>query len=157
ADAPFLADPSYRRLLAVLQVEGDRAFAVGGAVRNALMRLPIADVDVATTALPETVMARTRDAGLKSIPTGIEPGTVTVVVDRVGLEGTALRADGATGGRRGTVAFTRDVAADAGRRDFTMNAIYADLDGRLVDPTGGVADALARRVRFIGDARARIR
>ncbi len=155
--APFLADPGYRRLIAVLEADGERAMAVGGAVRNALMGIPGTDVDIATTALPETVMARARRAGLKAVPTGIEHGTVTVVVDHVGYEVTTLRSDVETDGRRATVAFTRDFAADAGRRDFTMNAIYADLDGRLTDPTGGVADALARRVRFIGDPHLRIR
>lgn len=157
AGAPFLADPGYRRLIAVLEADGDRALAVGGAVRNALIGLPGADVDVATTALPGAVAERARRAGFKAVPTGIEHGTVTVVVGHVGYEVTTLRSDVETDGRRAVVAFTRDFAEDAGRRDFTMNAVYADLDGRLTDPTGGVADALARRVRFIGDAGMRIR
>jgi poly(A) polymerase len=157
AGAAFLSDSAFRQVVAAIAVEGDLVLAVGGAVRNALMGLPVADVDVATTALPRTVMDRARAAGLKAVPTGIDHGTVTVVADHVGFEVTTLRADVETDGRRATVAYTRDIDEDAGRRDFTMNAIYADLDGRLTDPTGGVADALARRVRFIGDARERIR
>jgi poly(A) polymerase len=157
AGAAFLADPAFRKVVAAVAVDGDVALAVGGAVRNTLMGLPVADVDVATTALPATVMERARAAGLKAVPTGIEHGTVTVVADHVGFEVTTLRSDVETDGRRATVAFTRDIAEDAGRRDFTMNAIYADLAGQLTDPTGGVADAFARRVRFIGDATLRIR
>jgi poly(A) polymerase len=157
AGAAFLGDPAFRRVVEAIAVDGDVALAVGGAVRNTLLGRPVADVDIATSALPETVIDRARRAGLRPVPTGIDHGTVTVVADHVGFEVTTLRSDVSTDGRRATVAFTRDVAEDAGRRDFTMNAIFAGLDGRLIDPTGGIADTLARRVRFIGDASQRIR
>ncbi|WP_083656655.1 CCA tRNA nucleotidyltransferase [Mongoliimonas terrestris] len=157
AGAPFLGASGFRAVVAALAVEGTRVRAVGGAVRNTLLGAPVADVDLATDALPETVMARAAAAGLKAIPTGIAHGTVTVVAKGQAYEVTTLRADVETDGRRAVVAFTDDFAADAARRDFTMNAIYADPDGTLFDPVGGVADALARRVRFIGDPEARIR
>lgn len=156
-DAAFLRDPAFRAVAAALAVDGDRIRVVGGAVRNTLMGEPVSDVDVATTARPEVVAARAVAAGLKAIPTGIEHGTVTVVADGTPFEVTTLRADVETDGRRAVVAFTDDWAADAGRRDFTMNAIYADPDGTLHDPTGGIADALAGRVRFIGRPEDRIR
>lgn len=157
ADAPFLADPALARVLAAVARGGDVARVVGGAVRNTLLGEPVEDVDIATTARPETVMERARSAGLKPVPTGVEHGTVTVVANGHPFEVTTLRADVETDGRRAVVAFTADWTEDAARRDFTMNAIYADADGTLFDPVGGIADALARRVRFIGSPEARIR
>lgn len=157
AGAGFLAAPSFRRVVAAIARDGDGARAVGGAIRNTLLGEPVEDVDIATSAPPDVVMARARAAGLHAVPTGIDHGTVTLIADHVGYEVTTLRADTETDGRRAVVAFTRDWDQDAARRDFTMNAIYADADGRLHDPMGGVADALARRVRFILDPETRIR
>ncbi|WP_201404528.1 CCA tRNA nucleotidyltransferase [Kaistia sp. 32K] len=155
-DAPFLADPLVRNVLAFLSTEGEEARVVGGAVRNTLMGLPVADVDIATTATPETVMARAAAAGLKVAPTGIEHGTVTVIGHRHVVEVTTLREDIETDGRRAVVRFGRDWQADAERRDFTINALSVDLEGRLHDPVGGLADIAAKRVRFIGSADRRI-
>lgn len=157
AGAAFLSEPGFRAVVAAVERRGDKARAVGGAVRNTLLGEPVDDVDIATTARPETVMERAAAAGLQAIPTGIEHGTVTVVAHGVPYEVTTLRADVETDGRRAVVAFTDDWTADAERRDFTMNAIYADADGRLHDPVGGVPDALARRLRFIGTPEDRIR
>ena len=156
AACDWLTAPSLGRLFAAIEQGGDTAWVVGGAVRNALLGLPVADVDVATTAVPRLVMARASAAGLKPVPTGIDHGTVTVVVDGHPYEVTTLRQDVETHGRHATVAFGRDWAADAHRRDFTMNALYASLDGVVHDFVGGVADCLAGRVRFIGDPAARI-
>jgi poly(A) polymerase len=156
ADAPFLADPAFRRVIAAIEQDGDRARVVGGAVRNTLLEVPVDDVDIATTALPDTVAARVTAAGLKAVPTGIAHGTVTVVSAGRPFEVTTLRADVETNGRHAVVAFSRDWTGDARRRDFTMNAIYADADGALHDPVGGIADALAGRVHFIGDPVQRI-
>lgn len=156
AACDWLRAPSLVRLFAAIEQGDDTAWVVGGAVRNALLGRPVADVDVATTAVPETVMARAAAAGLKPVPTGIDHGTVTVVVDGHPYEVTTLRQDVETHGRHATVAFGRDWAADAHRRDFTMNALYASLDGVVHDFVGGVADCLAGRVRFIGDPAARI-
>lgn len=156
-DAPWLAAPARARVFAALAARGFAARAVGGAVRNALLGAPIGDVDVATVATPEDVIQAARAAGLKALPTGIAHGTVTIVVDGITTEVTTLRRDVETHGRHARVAFTDDWTADASRRDFTMNALYCDPDGRLHDPLGGYADLVARRVRFIGDAATRIR
>lgn len=155
--AGFLSRPELQRLFAVLDGDGERAMAVGGAVRNALMGQDPQDVDLATTALPQEVIRRAEAAGLKAVPTGIEHGTVTVIVGHHPYEVTTLREDIETDGRRAKVVFGRDFAHDARRRDFTMNALYADRDGAVHDHVGGVADIAARRVCFIGDPGQRIR
>jgi poly(A) polymerase len=155
--ADLLRRENLRRLLAVLNGDGEETRIVGGAVRNALLGRPVAEVDCATTAAPEEVTGRAGAAGFKTVPTGIEHGTVTVIVAGVPFEVTTLREDVETDGRHAVVRFGRDFATDAHRRDFTINALSLGLDGHLHDYTDGVADLLARRVRFIGDARTRIR
>jgi len=155
-DAAWLKRPETARVFAALSGDGIETRAVGGAVRNTLLGRPVTEVDLATTAMPDTVMARARKAGLKAIPTGIAHGTVTVVADGTPFEVTTLRRDVETYGRHAKVAFTEDWEEDARRRDFTLNALYADADGALYDPLGGYADLVAGRVRFIGDATARI-
>lgn len=143
-------------VLAALQAGGARVRFVGGCVRDAVLGLDAKDIDLATPEPPETVMQRLRAAGLRAIPTGIEHGTVTAVVDHRHFEVTTLRADVETFGRRATVAFTDDWEGDAARRDFTINALYADPGGGVYDPTGGLADLDAGRVRFVGRAAERI-
>jgi len=155
--ADWLARPATQAVFAALAAQGHAARAVGGAVRNALLGRPVVDVDIATTAKPDDVIAAAGAAGLCAVPTGIAHGTVTVLADRVTYEVTTLRRDVETHGRHATVAFTDDWAADARRRDFTINALYCSADGEVFDPLGGAADIDARRVRFIGDPRARIR
>ena len=157
AGADWLVRTETQTLLALLRTAGHTARVVGGCVRNALLGRPVSDIDIATTARPEAVMAVAEAAHLNAVPTGIEHGTVTVIVSRVPYEVTTLRRDVATDGRRAVVAFTEDWSLDAGRRDFTMNALYCDADGTVFDPLGGLDDLLARRVRFIGDADTRIR
>jgi poly(A) polymerase len=149
-----------RRLLDILDVlngGGEETRIVGGAVRNALLGLPTGDVDLATTSLPETVIARARTAGFKPVPTGIEHGTVTVVVRGRPFEVTTLRQDIAADGRHAIVRFGRDFDQDARRRDFTVNALSVSADRALHDPVGGLLDLRAGRIRFIGDPRERIR
>jgi poly(A) polymerase len=157
AGSEWFEAPQTRALFVALNVEGHETRAVGGAVRNTLMGLPVGEVDFATTATPEEVTAIARKAGLKPVPTGLQHGTVTVVVDGEPFEVTTLRQDVETFGRHASVKFTRDWAMDASRRDFTINALYASADGTVHDPLGGYPDVLARRVRFIGSARERIR
>ena len=135
---------------------GDARF-VGGAVRNAILGEEVADIDIATTLLPKDVMQRLQKAGFGAVPTGIEHGTITAVVRGRPFEVTTLRRDVSTDGRRATVAFTTDWAEDAARRDFTMNALYASANGEIFDYVGGLADLRARRVRFVGEPRTRIR
>lgn len=154
--AAWLGDPKLARVLAAIGRDGDAIWVVGGAVRNTLMQLDVADIDLATTARPETVIARARAAGLKPVPTGVAHGTVTVVADGTPFEVTTLRADMETDGRHATVAFGRDWSADAHRRDFTVNALYVSPDGVVHDFVGGIADCDARRIRFIGDPARRI-
>jgi poly(A) polymerase len=156
AGAAWLHAGSLIRLLGVLDRDGEEARVVGGAVRNALLGEPIAEFDVATTALPEEVVRRVTAAGFKPVPTGIEHGTVTVVIEGHPFEVTTLREDVETFGRHATVRFGRDWRADAERRDFTMNALSVAADGTVFDYVGGLADVEARRVRFIGDAATRI-
>jgi len=154
--APWLTAGPLPRLLEVLDRDGEEARVVGGAVRNALLGVPIAEVDVATTAVPEEVARRVEAAGFKPVPTGIEHGTVTVVIDKHPFEVTTLRRDVETFGRHAKVAFGRDWRVDAERRDFTMNALSVGRDGAIYDYVGGLDDLAARRVRFIGDPRKRI-
>ncbi len=146
-----------QRVLRLLTDAGHRGLLVGGCVRNALIGQPVADIDIATDAVPEVVMTLAKGAGLKVVPTGIEHGTVTIVFDGVPHEVTTFRQDVETDGRRATIAYATRIEVDAGRRDFTMNALYAEADGTVVDPLGGLPDLRARRVRFVGDAGARIR
>lgn len=155
--ADWLGEKHLQRLLAALADGGEEARVAGGAVRNALIGQPVADVDIATTTVPDETMRRAEAAGFKAVPTGIEHGTITIVAGGKPFEVTTLRADVETDGRRAKVSFGRDWKADAERRDFTINALYAEADGTIVDLVGGVADIEARRLRFIGDPEARIR
>ena len=155
-DAAWLTQGPLPRLLDVLSGDGEEARVAGGAIRNAVMKLPPGDIDIATTATPEEVIRRVTQAGLKAVPTGIEHGTVTVVAGGIPFEVTTLRVDVETFGRKANVRFGRDWKADAERRDFTMNALTATADGTIHDYVGGLADLEARRVRFIGDPAMRI-
>ena len=157
ATAAWFLKPQTQAVFACLNREGFEARAVGGAVRNALLGRPVSEVDFATTAKPEDTLRLAEDAGIKTVPTGLSHGTLTLVVDGTPFEVTTLRRDVTTDGRRATVSFGEDWAEDARRRDFTMNALYADAKGQVHDPLGGLNDLLARRVRFIGDASERIR
>ncbi len=149
--ARWLDRPGIARLLAALDTEQGGARFVGGAVRDALLDLPAEDLDLATIFPPDEVVRRLEAAGIRAIPTGIAHGTVTAVSSGTVVEVTTLRSDVTTDGRRATVAFTDDWSEDASRRDFTINALYADpLSGEVYDTVGGEADILARRVRFIG-------
>jgi len=154
-EADWLASPPLR---AVVEALGKSAvFFVGGCVRNTLLGQPVADIDLTTPLDPAEITRRLEAAGLKAVPTGIEHGTVTAVSHGQGFEITTFRADIETDGRRAKVRFSTDIAEDAARRDFTMNAIYADPKGEVIDPLDGMADLSARRVRFIGDPHDRIR
>ncbi len=164
APLPWLDEPATRALLAALHQAGIAARFVGGCVRDALLGRPIADIDLATPARPEEIIAALAKAGIKTVPTGIAHGTVTAVVrarsDCRGpprhFEITTLRRDVETDGRHARVAFDADWVEDAARRDFTINAIYLDPDGTVHDPVGGLADLAAHRLRFVGDPAQRI-
>lgn len=152
----WFKEPALGRIFALLNQEGEEVRVVGGAVRNSLMGLPVSDTDLATTWAPEQVVARAETAGIRAVPTGIDHGTVTLVIDGRGFEITTLRHDAETDGRRAKVTFGRDWQVDAERRDFTINALYADHAGNVIDLVGGLDDIATRTVRFIGDADARI-
>ncbi|MEQ9316819.1 MAG: CCA tRNA nucleotidyltransferase [Henriciella sp.] len=159
AGADWLTAPETRAVMAALEARraGSARF-VGGCVRNTLMGRGVDDIDIATQLVPEQVIEALEAAGIRAIPTGIEHGTVTAVTNSKPFEITSLRRDVETDGRRAVVAFTEDWAEDAERRDFRLNALYAEADGTLHDPTGGgVADAGTGRVIFIGDADTRLR
>ena len=156
AGEAWFRDPGLRRIMDLLNAAGGEARVAGGAVRNALMGLPVGDIDIATTLRPEEVVERAKAAGIKAVPTGIDHGTVTLVLDGQGFEVTTLRRDVETDGRHAQVAYGTDWQVDAERRDLTINALYADAAGEVIDLVGGLADIETRNVRFIGDAEARI-
>ncbi|NVD39457.1 CCA tRNA nucleotidyltransferase [Ensifer sp. HO-A22] len=156
AGESWFSAPSLRRVFDLLNAEGGEARVVGGAVRNSLMGVPAGDVDMATTWHPQDVSDRAKAAGIKVVPTGIDHGTVTLVVDGTPYEVTTLRRDVATDGRRAEVAFGTDWKMDAERRDFTINALYANQKGEVIDDVGGLADIESRTLRFIGNAAERV-
>lgn len=156
AGQDWFSKPSLQRILALLNADGGEARIVGGAVRNALMGLAVVDIDIATTLLPQDVVDRAKQADIKAVPTGFEHGTVTLVLDGEGFEVTTLRRDAETDGRHAQVVFGTDWQEDAERRDLTINALYADASGEVIDLIGGLADIETRNVRFIGDADTRI-
>ncbi|AYM81749.1 MULTISPECIES: CCA tRNA nucleotidyltransferase [Agrobacterium] len=156
AGRDWFEKPALKRIFALLNADGGEVRIVGGAVRNALMDLPVVDVDLATTLTPDVVVARAKAAGIKAVPTGIEHGTVTLVIDGEGFEVTTLRRDVETNGRHAQVAFGTDWQTDAERRDLTINALYADEKGEIIDLIDGLPDIETGTVRFIGDAAMRI-
>src|SRR5947208_8551331 len=156
APQPWMVEPSTSAVLAALSTGGVEARFVGGSVRDALLGRPIGDIDIATPAPPERIIELLEKSGIKVVATGLAHGTVTAIMPPRHYEITTLRRDVETFGRRARVAFDADWAADAARRDFTINAIYLDPDGTLHDPVGGLADLVARRVRFVGEPATRI-
>ncbi len=156
APQPWMQAPATVKVMAALAAAGAAPRFVGGCVRDALAGRPVKDIDIATPLSPEAVMAALRRAGIKTVPTGIAHGTVTAVVAHTPFEITTLRIDVETYGRHAKVAFTDDWVADSARRDLTINALSCEPDGTLHDPFGGAEDLRAGRVRFVGDARARI-
>jgi len=160
AGQPWLEAEATRAVMVALEAAGGSGCArfVGGCVRNSLLGQPVDDIDIATRLRPEETIAALRAAGLKAVPTGVEHGTVTGVSARRPYEITTLRRDVETDGRRAVVAFTEDWAEDAARRDFRLNALYADAEGTIFDPTGGgLNDVAAGRIVFVGEAETRIR
>ncbi len=153
----WLNAPETGKLIAALTAKGAQVRFVGGCVRNALIHHPVEDIDVATPDRPETVVELLEAAQIKAVPTGIEHGTITAVVDGKPFEVTTLREDVTTYGRHADVSFTEEWQADAARRDLTMNAIYADPDGTIFDPFNGADDVRNGRVQFIGSAAERIK
>ncbi len=155
--ANWLRSKPLQALFAALNRDGGEVRVVGGAVRNTLLGTKVSDVDLATTHLPEETVRLAKEAGFKPVPTGIEHGTITVVVQGQPFEVTTLRKDIETNGRHAKVAFGTDWKTDAERRDFTINALYATADGDVIDYVGGLADVETKTLRFIGDAEERIR
>ncbi|WP_323779167.1 CCA tRNA nucleotidyltransferase [Leisingera sp.] len=156
-DQPWLKDPATQAVCKAVMGDGAQVLFVGGCVRNALLGEAVSDMDIATDALPEQVVALAGRAGIKAVPTGIDHGTVTLIKNGIPHEITTFRKDVATDGRRAVVAYSTEITEDARRRDFTMNAIYARPDGEIIDPLDGMADLQKRRIRFIGTAENRIR
>ena len=157
APRPLMTAPATRAVLRALSAGGAEVRFVGGCVRDACLGRDVKDIDLGTQETPDVVLRRLKDAGIHAVPTGIEHGTVTAVVEHRPFEITTLRRDVSTDGRRAVVAFTKDWREDASRRDFTFNAMSCAPDGTLHDYFGGRADLEAGRVRFVGDAETRIR
>jgi len=157
ADAEWFRRSETQSVFHCLNRDGFEVRIAGGAIRNALLGQPVFEVDFATTATPLDTIRLAADAGVKSVPTGIQHGTITLVVNKTAFEVTTLRRDIETDGRHATVVFGTDWKEDALRRDFTINAFFADRSGAVHDPLGGLRDLEAGRVRFIGDAQLRIR
>lgn len=156
APQEWLTHPETRRLMAALGARGATARFAGGCVRDAVLGLAVADIDIAIDVPPQETLALLAAAGIRAVPTGLAHGTVTAVLPGRGYEITTLRRDVETDGRHAVVAFTDDWEADAHRRDLTINALYADASGAIYDYCDGLADLGARRVRFVGEAAARI-
>ncbi len=152
----WMADAQTRIVMEALMAGGQTARFVGGCVRDALLGLPVKDIDIATPETPERVTELIERAGLRAIPTGIDHGTITAICEGIPFEITTLRRDVETFGRQARVSFTTDWAQDAARRDLTLNALYCDAEGTVFDPVGGLADLKKGRIRFVGDARSRI-
>ncbi|MBY7649331.1 MAG: CCA tRNA nucleotidyltransferase [Candidatus Liberibacter europaeus] len=157
AHCKWFCDPDFSRIMYLLNQGGDTSCIVGGAIRDSLMNIDVRDVDIATTILPNIVMKIFSQTCYKVVPTGIAHGTVKVVLRDKSFDITTLRSDFITDGRHAKVVFTRDWYADSIRRDFTINALYADQKGNIIDYVGGLNDIMNRQVKFIGDARSRIR
>ena len=156
-DTPWLKNAGLKQVVAALHDHADGPRVVGGAVRDAILGLPVADIDLATILHPSAVIAQLKNAGIKAVPSGLDHGTITAVIDKQNFEITTLRRDVATDGRRATIAFATEWKDDAARRDFTINALYADPNtGQIFDYFGGIEDLHTRHVRFIGDAKQRI-
>jgi len=153
---PWMTSPEVSAVFAALTKDGKEARFIGGCVRNALMHLPIVDIDIATQETPERVVALLQAAGIQAVPTGIEHGTVTAVANGKTFEITTLRRDVSTDGRRATVAFTEQWIEDAARRDFTFNTLSATQDGVIYDYFNGMQDLAHRLIRFVGRANERI-
>lgn len=153
----WIAAEGTQAVLSMLTRAGHQAWLVGGCVRDGLLERPVADIDISTDARPERVMTLAGAEGLRAVPTGIDHGTVTLIADGVPHEVTTFRRDVETDGRRAVVAFSDRIEEDAARRDFTMNALYADAAGNVTDPVGGIPDLRARRVRFVGLPEDRVR
>src|SRR6478735_12103738 len=156
ANEAWFKDPALTRVFSLLNADGGEGRVVGGAVRNSLMGLAVSDIDVATTLTPEQVIERASATGIKAVPSGVAHGTVTLVIDGKPFEVTTLRADLETDGRRAKVAFSSDWQTDAERRDLTINALYVDANGDVIDLVGGLPDIEKRNIRFIGDAATRV-
>jgi len=156
AHEAWFQDPRLSRVFALLNADGGEGRVVGGAVRNSLMGIPVSDIDMATTLTPDAVIERAKAAGIKAVPTGIAHGTVTLVLEGKPFEVTTLRTDVETDGRHAKVAFSTDWQADAERRDLTINALYANAAGEVIDLVGGLADIEKCNIRFIGAAATRI-
>ncbi len=154
--AGWLKQKPLQRLFDILSSGGGEVMVNGGAVRNALMGEGASDVDLSTTLEPQEVITLLEAAGEKAVPTGVEHGTITAVIDKKSFEVTTMRQDIETDGRHAIVRFGQDWSEDAHRRDLTMNALYCDRDGKVFDPVGGYDDLVNREVRFIGDAATRI-
>ena len=153
----WFQNPATQKVFSTLTDAGHQAYLVGGCVRNALLGAEVSDLDLCTDAQPKTVTSLAENAGLRVVPTGIDHGTVTVISDGIPHEITTYRKDTETDGRRAVVSFSTSMLEDAARRDFTMNALYADASGNVIDPLDGLPDLTEGRVRFIGDAQDRIR
>jgi poly(A) polymerase len=155
--ADWLSKPSTQLVMQILLSGGHQAFFVGGCVRNTLFGFNATDIDISTNATPKRVMELMNKAGLKTIPTGIDYGTVTVVADKQNYEITTFRKDIETDGRRAKVKFSGSVFEDAKRRDFSINAIYSEQNGTILDPLNVIADITDKRIKFIGDPYLRIK
>lgn len=156
-EGSWIDDPKTQAIFSMLRDGGHQAYFVGGCVRNALLGVESNDIDIATDAVPTRVIELAQESNIRAVSTGIEHGTVTLVQGKIPYEVTTFRQDVETDGRRAVVAFSSNIADDARRRDFTMNALYADSNGTVVDPLSGLPDLVSRQVRFIENAEDRIR
>ena len=149
----WVKDPDTKKITKMFIDKGYKIYFVGGCVRDSILGNPVTDIDMSTTALPDQITQIAKANNLRAIPTGIKYGTITIISNCKPYQITTFRKDVTTDGRHAEVLYSNDMITDATRRDFTINALYADADGNVIDPLKGINDLYSRTIKFIFNPR----